>query len=100
MELSALVLLDDNDDAVRMCATWQKVRGNDEVISEDDLSAEMIDRWAELSGLDDDTIRGTAPMLFGNEILGPGATINSNAQSYLNSKIASRLRRTARDANT
>lgn len=97
MELSALVLLDDNPDAVKMAATWLRVRGNDEVISEDDLTPEHIERWCQLSGLDWETITSTAALLFGNEILGPGKTINEDAKRYLNTKVAARLRRASRE---
>lgn len=103
MELAALVLLDDNPDAVKLVATWPVVGvvmdGTGETTTIEDIAANLaehqavMDRWSQISGVDEEDIARLIPMLFANDILRPGGLVDDQALAYIKAPVAARLRR-------
>lgn len=97
MELAALVLLDDNPDAVKLVATWP-VAGEGVTLKDasDDadefgIARTALDHWSRVSGVDEDDLTRILPMLVFNQIIGNGGHIDDHAKSYINAKVAAKL---------
>lgn len=100
MELSALVLLDDNPDAVKLVATWpvvgsthpgcigETIGGEPRITS---INEEAVVYWALVSGVDEEDVRRLMPLLFHNDILGTRGRVDENAKRYVNAKVAAKL---------
>lgn len=88
---SVLILLEDDLDAMKLVATWAIVGKHCTDTDEFQDDVELVDRWASISGVDQDDIPRRAAMLFGAEILGPAGHVDANALSYVRVRVAKSL---------
>lgn len=88
---SVLILLEDDLDAMKLVATWSIVGRDCEDPASVNDDIELVDRWAAVSGVDQDDIPRRASMLFGSGILGPSGAVDDNALSYVRVRVAKSL---------
>jgi len=98
LDPSLLVLIEGENDAYRLIATWPRVgKGVGDDGSRGDFWSreweQTVEAWSRASGVDPDVIAHWAPILFDNRLLGPGGTVDEDVHNVVRAAGAQRLRR-------
>ena len=100
MRDEVLLLLDGNEDACKLVATWPTVgprfAEDPQAMTEEDRVAydqRVNEEWERISGVHIDDIERLVPVLFENEMLGPGGFVDEKAEGFVRAQIAFTLRK-------
>lgn len=100
MRREALVLIEDDRDAQRMCVTWERIGDRYGRAGSEEEKAEVRLLWSELSGVDIEDIERLIPMLFGNNILGAGGIVDGEVLMFIRNRVDRILSRGKRDPDS
>lgn len=95
MNPEALVLLEGDDIAQRLVATWPRVLAPGEALDAES-EALIFERWARMSGVPALLVADRAPILFGNEICMPDGTSDPMALGFISQRLLRHVPKAAR----
>lgn len=90
MNRTALILLEDDLDAMRLLATWPIAGRSIEAGELADLALDdaVIEQWSMISNVDVTDVTRLLPMLVQNEMIMPLGEVDEDAETYIRARVA------------
>lgn len=101
MNVEALVLIEEDTDAQKLCVTWPQIGAAYEAAQQSEQPGhldQVRQRWCSISGVDITDLLRLEPVLFVNGLLGPSGSLDPTVSGFIRSRIARHLPRPARRA--